>query len=78
MGTEVFERARARTFARNVTRTRHAGAALSYFTSLHYAVHQVESVSAGYEAVRWARAALVQGLDRQSLLDVEYMFLGTV
>lgn len=36
-----------RSFAQNVTRTRHGEAALSYFTLSHYAVHQVESVSAG-------------------------------
>lgn len=47
MGTEVFERAQGRSFARNVTRTRCGEAALSYFTLSHYALHQVESVSPG-------------------------------
>lgn len=47
MGAEVFERAQGRSFAQNVTRTRRGEAALSYFTLSHYALHQVESVSAG-------------------------------
>lgn len=47
MGTEVFERAQGRSFAQNVTRTRCGEAALSYFTLSHYALHQLESVSAG-------------------------------
>lgn len=47
MGTEVFECAQGRSFAQNVTRTRRSEAALSYFTLSYYALHQVESVSAG-------------------------------
>lgn len=47
MGTEVFEHAQGRSFSQNVTRTRYGEAALSYFTLSHYALHQVESVSAG-------------------------------
>lgn len=48
MGTEVFERARGRTFTQSVTRTRYGGAALSYFTLEHYAIQQLQSVSIGY------------------------------
>lgn len=67
MGAEVFERAQGRSFAQNVTRTRRGEAALSYFTLSHYALHQVESVSAGplglcYRAlpVCWTRNVFIR------------------